>query len=248
MVLRAMIVTSRPSLGTQTHLSYACDSSSFGFCGATTERVGVPVFEEPLGVGIHEASEPPDGVGGAVRAVVVVPTRYLALVLVTAYMRGGAKDRFVSGGTTEAALTVRGAVLSLVPRLQLEAFVTECWLSNGRLFIWVMEGDVVFVGRALSSSDGWHAAATGRGACGRLRINVVEYASGKSRVDETSTGLEQGVVVHSYVLFQGFETRVIRGTSCGLRTEPHDLCGDSRVVDGVDMFIHELFQVGMGVQ
>src|SRR5712675_1222041 len=242
-----VIVTSRPSLRTQTHLSYACDSSSFGFCGATTERVGVPVFEEPLGVGIHEASEPPDGVGGTVRAVVVVPTRYLALVLITAHVRGGANDGLVSGGATEAALTVRGAVLGLVPRLQLEAFVTECWLSNGRLFIWVMEGDVVFVGRALSSSDGWHAAATGRGACGRLRIDVVEYASGEPRVDETSAGLEQGVVVHSYVLFQGLEARTIRGTPCGLCAEPDDLCGDSRVVDGVDMFVHKFFQVGLGV-
>src|SRR5712672_3481740 len=242
-----MIVTSRPSLRTQTHLSYACDSSSFGFCGATTERVGVPVFEEPLGVGIHEASEPPDGVGGTVRAVMVVPTRYLALVLVTAHVRGGAKDGLVSGGATEAALTVRRAVLGLVPRLQLEAFVTECWLSNGRLFIWVMEGNVVFVGRALSSSDGWHAATTGRGTCGRLRINVVEYASGEPRVDETSTGLEQGVVVHSYVLFQGLETRAIRGTSCGLGAEPYDFRGDPRVIDGVNVLVHKLSQIGLGV-
>ena len=163
-----MIVTSRPSLGTQTHLSYACDSSSFGFCGATTKRVGVPVFEEPLGIGVHKASEPSDGVGGTIRAVVVVPARYLAFVLVTAHVRGGAKDGLVSGGATEAALTVRRAVLGLVPRLQLEAFVTECWLSNCCLLIRVMEGDVVFVGRTLSPSDGRHAAAAGRGTCGGL--------------------------------------------------------------------------------
>src|SRR5712672_720907 len=146
-----MIVTSRPSLGTQTHLSYACDSSSFGFCGATTKRVGVPVFEEPLGIGVHKASEPSDGVGGTIRAVVVVPARYLAFVLVTAHVRGGADDRLVSGSAAEAASAIRGAILGLMSGLQFEAFVAECWVSNGCFFVRVMEGDVVFVGRALSS-------------------------------------------------------------------------------------------------
>src|SRR5712671_258403 len=163
-----MIVTSRPSLRTQTHLSYACDSSSFGFCGAATKRVGVPVFEEPLGVGVHEASEPPDGVRGTVCPVVVVPARYLALVFVAAHVRGDAEDGLMGGAATEAALAIRRAVLDLMSRLQLEAFVTECWVSNGCLFIRVVEGDVVFVRRALSSPDGWHAAATSRGTCGRL--------------------------------------------------------------------------------
>src|SRR5712675_2268831 len=134
-----------------------------------------------------------------------------------------------------------------MPRLQFEAFVAERWVSNGRLFIRVMEGDVVFVGRALSPSDGWHAAAASRGACGRLRIDVIEYTSGEPRMDETSAGLEQGVVIHSYVLFQGLEARTIRGAPCGLCAEPYNLCGDSWVVDGVDMFIHEFFQVGLGV-
>src|SRR5712671_5754060 len=125
-----------------------CDSSSFGFCGATAKRVGVPMFKEPLWVGVHEASEPPDGVGGTVRAVMVVPARYLALVLVAAHVRGGANDGFMGGGATEATSAARGTVLGLVPRLQLEAFVTECRLSDGCLFIRVMEGGVVFVGRA----------------------------------------------------------------------------------------------------
>src|SRR5712671_7027700 len=112
-----MIVTSRPSLRTQTHLSYACDSSSFGVCGATTKRVGVPMFEESLGVGVHEAGEPSDGVGGTVRAVVVVPAGYLAFVLVAAHMRVGANDGLVGGSAAEAALAIRGAVLNLMPRL-----------------------------------------------------------------------------------------------------------------------------------
>src|SRR5712675_1011501 len=152
-----MIVTSRPSLRTQTHLSYAYDSSGFGFCGATTKRVGVPMFKKPLGVGIHEASEPPDGVSGAIRAVVVVPARHFAFVFVAAHMQGGTNDGFMSGGVAETASAIRGAVFGLMPRLQLEAFVTECWLSNCCLLIRVMEGDVVFVGRTLSPSDGWHA-------------------------------------------------------------------------------------------
>src|SRR5712672_770629 len=100
-----------------------------------------------------------------------------------------------------------------MPRLQFEAFVAERWVSNGRLFIRVMEGDVVFVGRALSPSDGWHAATASRGACGRLRVDIVEDASGEPCVDETSAGLEEGVVVHPYVFFQGLKACAIRGAS-----------------------------------
>jgi len=205
------------------------------------------MFEEPFGVGVHEASEPPDGVGGTVCAVVVVPARHLALVLVATHVRGDADNRLMGGAATEAALAIRGAVFDLMSRLQFEAFVTECWVSNGCLFIWVVEGDIVFVRRALSSSDGWHAAATGRGACRRLRIDIVKYASGEPCVDETSAGLEQGVVIHSDVLFQGLETCVECGASCGLRAEPYDLRSDSWVVNGMDMFIHEFFQASLGV-
>ena len=115
-----MIVTSRPSLRTQTHLSYTCDSSSLGTCGAATKRVGIPMFEERLGVGVHKVSESPYGVGGAVRAMVVVPTRHLALVLVATHVWGDADDRFVDVAVTETASSVRGAVLDLMPGLQFE--------------------------------------------------------------------------------------------------------------------------------
>ena len=98
----------------------------------------------------------------------MVPAGYLALVFVATHVRGDADDGLMGGAATEAALAIRGAVLDLMSRLQLEAFVAECWVSNGCLFIWVVEGDVVFVRRALSSPDGWHTTATGRGACGRL--------------------------------------------------------------------------------
>src|SRR5712671_2422070 len=146
-----MLVTSRPSLRTQTHLSYARNPSSLGACGATTKGVGVPMFEEHLGVGVHKASEPSDGVSGTVCAVVVVPAGHFALVFVAARMRGGAEDGFMGGAATEAALAIRGAVLDLMPGLQFEAFVTECWVPDGRLFVRMVEGDVVFVRRALSS-------------------------------------------------------------------------------------------------
>ena len=126
----------------------------------------------------------------------------------------------------------------MVPGLQLEAFITECWVSDGRLFIRVVEGDVVFVGRTLGPSDGRHATATSRGARGRFRINVVKNASGKSRMDEAATGLEQSVVVHSNVLFQGLETRAERGASCGLGAEPHNFRSDPWVIDSVDVLVH----------
>jgi len=66
-------------------------------------------------------------------------------------------------------------------------------------------------------------------------------------VYETATGLEQGVVVHSDVLFQGLEVCAERGVPSGLRMESHDFCCDTRVIDGVDVSVHELFQAGLGV-
>jgi len=87
-----MIVTSRPSLRTQTHLSYVGEPSRFVACGAAAKSVGIPMFEEHLGVGIHEACEPPNGVSRAIRAVVVVPAGYLAFVLVATHVRGDAND------------------------------------------------------------------------------------------------------------------------------------------------------------
>ena len=82
-----------------------------------------------------------------------------------------------------------------MPRLQLEAFVAECWVSDGGLFVWVVERDVVLVRRALSSSDGGHATTASRGACGRLRVYIIKDTSGEPRVDETTTRFEQGIVV-----------------------------------------------------
>ena len=71
-----------------------------------TERVGVPMFEEHPGVGVQEASESADGIGGTVRAMVVVPARHLALVLVAARVRGDAEDGFMGSAATEAASAV----------------------------------------------------------------------------------------------------------------------------------------------
>jgi len=69
---------------------------------------------------------------------------------------------------TEATLSITGAVLDLVVGLQFEAFIAECWVADRGLFVWVMEGDIVLVGRALRSSDCWHATATYGGTGGRL--------------------------------------------------------------------------------
>ena len=132
--------------------------SSFG--GLSAERVCVPMFEEHLGVRVHEASEPPNGVGRAVRAVVVVPTGHFAFVLVATHMRGDADDGLMDVAVAEAAASITWAVFDLVVRLQFEAFVTECWLTRCGSLVRVVEGDVILVGRALRSSDCWHATAT----------------------------------------------------------------------------------------
>ena|SRR5712671_2789551 len=101
-----MIVTSRPSLRTQTHLSYACEPSRFVTCGTAAKGIGIPMLEECLGVGFHEACKPPNGVSRAVRAVVVVPTGYLALVFVAAHVRGDADDGLVGVAVAEAATSI----------------------------------------------------------------------------------------------------------------------------------------------
>src|SRR5712671_2734192 len=177
-----MIVTSRPSLRTQIHLSQAGELSKFdgGTCtgGAAAKGVGVPMFEERAGVRIHEACEPPEGVSGAVRPMVVVPARHLALVLRATHVRGDAEDGLVDVAVTEAAASSAWAVLGLVVGLQFEAFITECWLSRRRPLVRVVEGDVVLVRRALCSSDCGHAAATNGGRSGRLRVDVIKDSSG----------------------------------------------------------------------
>src|SRR5712671_4169886 len=111
-----------------------------------------------------------------------------------------------------------------------------------------MEGDIVFVGRTLRSSDCWHATTTDRGTSGRLRVDIIKDASGEPRVYEMTTGLEQGVVIHPDVLFQGLKACAERGTPSGLRTESHDFCCDTGIIYGVDVSVHELLQAGLGVE
>jgi len=57
---------------------------------------------------------------------------------------------------------------------------------------------------------------TDRGTSGWLRIDIIKNASGEPRVYETAMGLEQGVVVHPDVLFQGLEACAERGAPSGL--------------------------------
>ena len=75
------------------------------------------MFEECLGVGVHEACKPPNGVSGAVRAMVVVPAGYLALVFVAAHVRVGADDGLVGVAFAEAATSIGGAIFDLMPWL-----------------------------------------------------------------------------------------------------------------------------------
>ena len=53
------------------------------------------MFEEPLGVGVHEACKPPNGICGTVAAMMVVPARHYALVLVATHVRGDADHGLV---------------------------------------------------------------------------------------------------------------------------------------------------------
>src|SRR5712671_1248115 len=116
-----MIVTSRPSLRAQTHLSQTRELSKSDrgacTCGTAAKGVGVPMFEERTGVGIHEVCKPPKGVSGTIRPVVVVPARHLALVLRATHVRGDAEDGLVDVAVAEATTPIVRAVLGLVVRL-----------------------------------------------------------------------------------------------------------------------------------
>src|SRR5712672_4388198 len=112
-----MIVTSRPSLRTQTHLSQTYELSKLGIRGAAAKGIGIPMFEERARVGVHEAGEPPKGVSRTICSVVVVPARHLALVLRATHVRGDAEDGLVDVAVAEATVPIARAVLDLVVRL-----------------------------------------------------------------------------------------------------------------------------------
>jgi len=122
--------------------------------------------------------------------VVVVPARHSALVLIATHVRGDASHGLMGVAVAETAVSVARTIFDGVVGLQFEAFVTECWLTERGLLVWVVEGDVVFVRRALSSSDGGHTSLSDGGTGGWLRIDVVKNASGEPRMDETAMGLE----------------------------------------------------------
>ena len=109
-----MIVTSRPSLRTQIHLSQSCELSKLNTCGVATKGVGVPMFEECSGVGVYEACKPPNGICGTVAAVIMVPARHLALVLIAMHVRGNAEYGLVNIAVTKTATPITRAVLNLV--------------------------------------------------------------------------------------------------------------------------------------
>src|SRR5712672_1157858 len=98
-----MIVTSRPSLRTQTHLSQTCELSKLNACSMAAKGVSVPMLEERSRVGVQEAGEPPNSICGTVGAVMVVPAGHLALVLVAMHVRGDADHGLVNVAVTKTA-------------------------------------------------------------------------------------------------------------------------------------------------
>jgi len=75
------------------------------------------VLEEQARVGVHEACEPPNGIGGTVRAMVMMPARHLALVFRAMHVQGYAYNGFVDVAVAEATAPVARAVLDLVVQL-----------------------------------------------------------------------------------------------------------------------------------
>src|SRR5712675_2962350 len=106
---RAMIVTSRPSLRTQTHLSQTCELSKLNTCSMATKGVGIPMFEERAGVGVQEVCKPPNGICGTVGAVMMVPARHLAFILVATHVRGDADHGLVDVAVTKTAAPITRA-------------------------------------------------------------------------------------------------------------------------------------------
>ena len=86
-------------------------------CGAAAKGLGVPMFEERSGVGVHEACKPPKGISRTVRAMVVVPTWHLALVLRAAHVRSDAEYGLMDVAVAETTSPIIRAVLDLVVRL-----------------------------------------------------------------------------------------------------------------------------------
>src|SRR5712672_1937195 len=98
-----MIVTSCPSLRTQTHLSQASMLSKLNACGTAAKGVSVPMFKERSKVGVQEAGEPPNSICGTISTMVVVPAGHLALILIATHVRGDADHGLVDVTVTKTA-------------------------------------------------------------------------------------------------------------------------------------------------
>jgi len=119
--------------------------SKLNTCSTAAKGFSVPLLEEHSRVGVQEVGEPSNSVSRTVATMVVVPARHLALILIATHVWGDADDGLVDITVTETAVAITGAVLYLVVGLQFEAFITECWLTGCWSFVWVVEGDVVFI-------------------------------------------------------------------------------------------------------
>ena len=97
-------------------MSQTCELSKLT-CSAAAKGVSVPMFEECSGVGVHEACKPPNCICRAVAAVMMVPARHSALILIATHVRGDAKDGLVDIAVAEATVPIARAVPDLVVRL-----------------------------------------------------------------------------------------------------------------------------------
>jgi len=72
------------------------------------------MLEERSGVGVQEASKPPNSICRTVGAMMMVPARHLALILIATHVWGDADHGLVSVAVTKTAVPITGAVLNLV--------------------------------------------------------------------------------------------------------------------------------------
>jgi len=192
--------------------------------------------------------ESPDGISGAISSVAVVPGRYLALVLSALHVWGHTRDGLVVVAVTKATHSVVGTVLRFVIRLDLEAFVAECWLFKGGSLVGVEEGDVTnVVWRALCASQA-RDVSTDWGLGRGLGVDLAEDPCGESCVDEPPSHFKEGIVIHADVFFQRLEVSGEHSLPHDLCAEAHYICGDAWVSKLVYVVVHQFFHTSVGVE
>ena len=88
--------------------------SKLNTCSTAAKGFSVPLLEEHSRVGVQEVGEPSNSVSRTVAAMVVVPARHLALILVATHVQGDADHGLVNVAVTKTAVPITGAVPNLV--------------------------------------------------------------------------------------------------------------------------------------